>query len=324
MKITPLLIGLLITGIAGAQPADTVLIEKSTRHQLLKGTRVYIIPPRNFEESADFAGVILKEEGCNIQVVETPFPFAGTLIYLKDKEFQKRGLRIKKRTKLVINNMQGLFFDLDTEDSTELGIHKMMLTFGDAKTTWIVNAEYAAGIKDRGDEIRSSMLTVFVDRKISIDKKGNLPYYINLRNTAFKFSDGVTDGLISYYTKDGKRLVDPLLESGIAIRYYNDVVAEADQSEYSKTQLKEAAFPAFNTYKFQWIKPVTINGLTGYESLQTDNYTDTGKRARIYYQVTLFSSKRAYIIACYARKDFDNYMALFRKLVKSFTESQSL
>ncbi|HCL06964.1 MAG TPA: hypothetical protein DHW64_13890 [Chitinophagaceae bacterium] len=288
--------------------------KKTAQHQLVTGTKIFIVPPANFIAATNFHGFQQAESGASIMVVEIPAPFVETSAGFDEAGFQKQRMLLKLKQTININGNQGL---LITVEQAAYGImySKYILTFGAGKTTQLINAIFPKEATALGADMLKSILSVVYEPQLTVNPNSSL-FSIDVTDTKLKLAKNMSGTLL--YTTDGN--VPPQSEdkTSFIVSPSLDNMYFPDKKQAFIERMKKLPYRNLSINENS-IKEVTIDGIGGYEFISEGiSMANNSGQNELVYQVMLFADNAYYLMIGNAKTDYENNTLLFQKIARTF------
>jgi hypothetical protein len=263
--------------------ADTVIIQKTTAAQRFPGTNTFIIVAAGYVLNRPLLR-FQKNENTYVQLMQIPvvsnferkkaemenyFNIAVSTGRL-DKEHYKKEFKLGEYSAL-------LYYGNDTKPNQE----QIVLLFGDNSFVSMALGEFPADQPALRQEVLQELLSMYVDKSVTIDPTELANFSLNTRGTAFKFSKAASN--FFYYAIDGEG--DPLQNP-----FGNLIILQALPA-MDRQQIKDYAISMISRCKQMGIdipeyagKDITLNGNYAYEITYEGNFK--GKKNHAYQIVT--------------------------------------
>lgn len=297
------------TSAAGGQGAITNTLTKA--HLLVRGTKVSIIPPKDFTNAPNFLGFEHNPSGSTVMVLDIPGPFSETSKGLTKEKLLTNGVDATTIEKLTFNGMQAMLIT-GYQKSAGVEYLKYVLTFGTDKETYMINAVAPKNNAALGNEVKKSILTAVYDTKITVNPFESIDYTLTPAKGGLKFSKRVASSII--LSTDGN--FPPKTEdrtSLIVAKSYNKVTIQ-DKKTFCINRLKQAPLILEHT---ESPTPISIDGIQGFEIIADAKEKSTERTKRIY-QVVLFSDNLYYMFFGSTADKSAKSMTALKQVVQSF------
>lgn len=300
MKYRILLTLLLIGNLSFAQ---------TDKHIKILGTKCSIIPPNGFMATNAFSGFQSSETGASIMINELPAPYQQLVDGFTAEALKTRGMTLISKQTIDLNKSKATYIKVSQPANGTIYL-KQILIFGDPKETVLVNGIYPESSKGIEPQIMEALLSTVYDSSEDDNPLEAASFSIDTKDTDFKLNKYMSGSLL--YSTDGKVPTEkPTLIVGNSIAK----VSSQNRKKYSEERIKK--LPRGEQNNIREIREITVDGLNGYE-IVADGKTKDNK-PELVYQVMLFNeSGDYYIIVGQAAAEFDRYIAIFKKVTKTF------
>ena len=304
-------IGLLMVILAFGQQEFTN--SRGAQHRQVKGTKFFLIPPEGFVNASSFQGFQQPEGASSILVMHLPGPFSEVSRGLTAEGLQTQGILLQEKSEVRVNGLPGFYL---TAEQSAYGIYfsKYMLVYGDEKTSYMVTGMHPQELTEMGKGIENALLSVVYAENAETDPLGAVSFQVDTENTKLKFAKLMT-GVVTY-TVDGKIPTESNDKTSYMVAQSFSPVATADKKRYTLHRLKNMPYHDF-TIEENNIRPVIIDGLSGYEIEAEGVAEDDGKR-EVLYHVMIYTGNGYYLMLGSAKDDFDQNLALFKQVTRTF------
>lgn len=166
------------------------------------------------------------------------------------------------------------------------------------------------------NEIKESILSAVYNAENKVNPYTTFGAKIEIKNSGLKLEDNLPYTLSFRGDKGNNILSASANHFGmIAIPYKNKIV---NRKDFAIEQAKQEAGQVFS------VKPVTIDGLEGYEIVAFNKEKDVTKRKKNYYQLLLYDTSKYYLIngvnesKTIRNKELDNIILQLKKIAHTF------
>lgn len=285
---------------------------------LLPTVGVRLQKPDGFEEATDFDGIQQASSSASVMVVRIPGPYAEVTRGFDAAQLKTRGMTLKFKHSATFDRVPGVLLAV-TQSASDTLFAKWIGVFGSAEETFLVTATFP---QEKAIELSDTLKAVVLSAKRDKPAQGKtappadagLPFTVS---PGPKLKRTVGMGKMLLFTKEGvvpaKSPSDPLFVVAPSV---NDSPIDGDRAAFARRRLGQTA----NTTEVILTshKPVTINGLPGYESEATGRDEKTGTQIALY-QVMLFDSQ-GYILmqGLVGQNGARTYLPEFKQAAHSF------
>jgi hypothetical protein len=271
------------------------------------GTKCSLVPPSGFIAATNFSGFQNEALGASIMINELPAPYQTLVDGLTEASLKARGMTLVNKQVIDYNGAKGTFINV-TQSANGTTYIKQMLVFGDTNNTVLVNGIYPKAAAAIEAEIKEALLSTVYNSAQNDNPLDAVTFMLDVKDSDFKLVKYIFGSLL--YSTDGKiPTKKPTIIIGNSISK-----APSNRKQYAIQRLKK--LPGAEKSVIKEIKDVVIDNLKGYEIIA--NGMAEGK-PELLYQVMLFNDQSDYyIFVGQSREDFKQYLASFRKIVRTF------
>lgn len=258
------------------------------KHLNIPGTNIYMIPPGEFQISENFKGFQNPNDQLSmIMVMEFPGPFSEVSKGFHEKMLQSKGMILKSKKKIDVNQYNGYLINLEQE-ANGLLFDKYIILYGDEKLTIMINGMYIKDSIQLGKKVEASILSTVVNSSLKIDPRNSLDYSIDETVGNLEFKNVMGNGMVF------KREYEES-ESDIEVTLITDKSFAKMQIENKKlfciSRLKK--YPDdYSIIVQKGINEIEIDGLKGFQLFAKNN----DKIGEQMYQVILFEEVGGYFL----------------------------
>ena len=288
------------------------VIQKSSAHQNVTGTRVWLIPPKDYTLSKNFKGFQNPADPSSmIMITEIPGSFKEVTETLnKDKKFPI-GMEFISRKDFKLGNSDAALIEMN-QNSNNMIFRKEALVFGDSTATTMINGIFLKDSVETGKLIEACLRSSFINENQKIDPRGSLDYSVDETGTNLTFNSVIGNGML--FTLDGK-----LTTVGLSL-----IITESlfkadikDKKQYAISLIKRMPYSESKIDLEKGINEIEINGIKGYEIYATGKAKTTQLEEYIYMVVLSDSDKYFLLYGTYRQNSAENIASL-KKIIKTF------
>ena len=236
--------------------------EPSNQHQVVKGTRVAMIPPQGFQQGDNYKGFANPEDPTTgIMVMEIPGPIEEVSTGFTEDLMAKRGMKLISKMKTRVAGRDGFLLEIEQEAQGSV-FYKMLLVYGHDKGSVMVNGYALKGDPEAIKQLQTAIHTtteisaVNPDPRAALDysvdeSPGNLQVVFVMGNSLVLNRDGKTP------TESPDKLVFLIDKS-----YAKSWITDRPQFCINRLQMMPGS-PVYNEEK--GVEPVEMDGLKGFE-----------------------------------------------------------
>jgi len=280
---------------------------KTPQHVNIPCTRLYIVPPPNFQIAKTFIGL---EKGSKsffsiYDVIDGDY-YTNAANY-NDEEFEKKGIRVIEYKEIKINNYPAQYISIQSNAFTK----GLIIVFGDSTFCIMITAMYQASDEKSQNEIIASLNTVWYDKSIKIDPFSTANFSLNDKKCKFKYFK--YDASLYTYSIDGKDtkndqdaprvlVVQIPKDNAMTVKSIADLFLEKNQ-QYGLT----------NTI----FKGVSTEKINGYDTYEIEVYGQIPEKNSMLYYCIVANGDKAVVIEGISKKDNEANLIEFKKLSRT-------
>ena len=280
---------------------------KTSKHINIPGTRLYIIPPPGFKIASTFTG-LQKGETSMFNIIDLAGGNINTNASTFNKaEFEKKGIKVFDFREIKINGFAAKYIYLQGEANSKA----YLVVFGDTTFTTMVTTLYPVNDDKTGNEIISSLNTIYYDKNKKFDPFETAKFTLDDKVSKFKYFQ--YNANLYLYTIDGKDnskdsvapivlLVQVPMDKNISVKGLVDMfISKMQQNGLSDSEVKNTSAEKIN----------------GYDAYQTELYGQMNGKANLIYYCVLANDNIAIVIQGIAKNDFETNVGEFRKMANN-------
>lgn len=285
----------------------------TAEYQEVRGSKISIIPPKDFEVATAYMGFQHVESNSSIMVLTISSPFSETLKSLTTESLTRQGLQVEKTETITNKKYSGILFSM-YQNIAEVQYRKYILVLGTEKETIIIN-----GITPRANAaidlaINKALLTAFYQVDKVLTPFDTVDFEISTNDTNLIFAKNNPNMLI--YNLDGKIPSEGADKTAFVVVKTLSKAEITDKKQFAANQIKMLPVQITN---IKSLIPIEINSLSGYE-IYAEGVNRKNGNKEIAYQVILYSDKSYYILYGSAEANFERNLELFKKVAKTFKQ----
>ncbi|NOX66442.1 MAG: hypothetical protein GXO85_11830, partial [Chlorobi bacterium] len=203
MKIVLLIILIVMTTAAHCQSTASKAVDNeiTPEHVSVKGTKVSLIPPADWQSAKGFNGFQQSEISSSIIVAEIHAPFSEVTKGFTEEQLKLKGVILKEKIDVTVNGLEGVFLKAN-QSAYKTEFNKLILAFGDSANSIVINGIFPAEYENSmGGKVEKSIFSVVYEADRVIDPLANLSFEIDIRNSKFKLAKVVSN--MAIYNTDG-------------------------------------------------------------------------------------------------------------------------
>ena len=178
---------------------DNIQNSRTSKHVIIPGTRLYIIPPKDFLLSYSFLGF---QKGTNtlINIIDLPGGnFYTNAATFNKSEFENKGARVFEYKEIKVNGYPAKYLYMQGDPTAK----SYALVFGDTTFSASIMAVFPVTDEQTGLDILNSLNSIWYDTTKKIDPFETANFGLDESVSKFKFSS--FNANVYMYTKDGKK-----------------------------------------------------------------------------------------------------------------------
>ncbi len=294
---------------------DTILNTLSSAHHSVEGTKLSLVPPEGFVEAANFLGFQHDESGSSIMLLNIPGPFSSVVTGINEENMLRQGIDKMELNNWHFNGLPARFIRGEQKAYGKVFI-KYILLFGNEEETILINGVFPKKEKKIGQVIERSMRSIVYESAKELDPFAALDYTVDATGTKLQFATAASNALL--FTVDG--LVPTQLEdkTNLVIAKSFSRVFVPNREQYALDRLHQMPLPIDTT---EYVGPIHIDGLDGYEILASGKAAETGEIEHIY-QVMLFNEDIYYLFLGTTNRQSVDTLNDMKRLIGSFKRKE--
>ncbi|WP_192821409.1 hypothetical protein [Rufibacter sp. LB8] len=270
-------------------------------------------PPAGFIKATNYPGFQQEATGASIMVTELEGPVQELMTGFTADNLKTRGMVLLNKQTVDHQGAKATLYKV-SQQANGLTYIKLMLLFGDAQKSIIINSMFPEQSKGLENELKTALLTAMYVKDQDPQAEEAVKFQVATAGTAFKFSTGLAGTLI--FTKDGKTPTASPDQASFIVANSLGPATVQDQKAFSVNRLMK--LPNGSTSVIKETNPVTIGQLPGYEII-ADGKDQKGQQELVY-QVILFDTNgEYYIMVGSASGDFDTNLTAFKLMANTFS-----
>ncbi len=280
-------------------------------HLLVRGTKVSIIPPKDFTNAPSFLGFEHNPSGSTLMVLDIPGPFAVTSKGLTKEKLHANGLEVKQIETMTFNGMPAIFV---TGEQKSAGVQftKYVLTFGIDKETYMINGSVPKYNTQLATEVKKSIQSAVFDNTVKINPLESIDYNINLAKGNLNFAKRISTTLV--FTPDGEFPTKAPEKTTFIVSKTFSKIGSNDRNTFFIKRLKQTPMII---EKNDSPTPISVDGLQGFEII-VDAKAKSSERLEKVYQGILFGNNFYYIFIGSTSDKTEKSIAALKQVVQTF------
>ena len=247
--------------------------------------------------------------------MKIPGPISKTTAGFNAERLETEGMLLKDKKAITIGPYEGYLMQVDqVADSNGNVFSKYFLIYGDESATVLINGIYLQEDTERGKLIEQSILSTYVDTELTADPRAALLYDLDETLGGLQFHSVIGNGML--FNRDLKTPTESPDKAALIVDQSFAEMEITEREAFCLQRLAQYSDPyILDEKKGKGIKPVIIDGLSGYEL----HATKVGDESEALYQVILFVDEGGYFIfnGIY-QTDFPEAYQDIRSIIMSF------
>lgn len=285
--------------------------ELTENHQLVPGTKTYMIPPKGFTNGVGFLGFQETALEASILFLHFPNSFKKQTIGFTEEHLtggtNKVMIKVHYIDTLKINAMDALLIYGEQEAYGRV-YTKYILALGDAEETVVINGAFYKEDTSLDSLVKNALLSCYFDKTVDKNKKDVVAFTLDDSETEIKFAQTFSNSMIYTTSKRGMLMATTsMLEIAPS--------STSNRKLYCQRKVGEILKEGYQTIS---IKEVELDALQGYEVV-SHGIEKTKDKPFTIFQTILFLGEDDYFIftgMCHADEEY--HVAQFRKLIATF------
>lgn len=282
-------------------------------YKLIEGTKVSLVPPKDFSKAMNFAGLENIETNSSIMVTEIPGPFSEITKGFTAEGFKSKGIEVISTEQILLNESPALFISTKQEVAG-VTYNKYILCLDAGKETIMVNGstlnDNKASLKRA---IKNALLSLIYDAKNQINPWDNVDYTVKSDSSKLYLTKNISNAFV--FSVDGNLPTKSFDKTTLIISKSFSKVSITDKKQFTTDRLRQLTVG--ESPKIEQVKAISIDSLDGYEIVATVTKVKTGETEKIY-ETILFNGDSYYIFWGSTNQNFDKNIQRLRKVVKTF------
>ncbi len=308
MKTTITLLFLCLSFIVFGQNSAAKL---TIAHQHVAGTKVSLIPPKDFTKAVNFIGFQQTKSGSSLMVLNIPGSFTTIVAGFTKEGLLTQGVDASKIENMKVGSLPAVFI---TAEQKAYGntYTKYILAFGSEKETILLNGIFPKDQPALKDPMKKALLSVVYEATKKTNPFDSIDYKIDTTGTGLVFANSVSNSMI--FNRDGIIPSKSKDQAAIIITKSFSSVMISDKKTFAINRIKQLPI---EIEKIISTTPITVDSISGYEVIADAKDKKSGVKEKAY-QVLLFKDAIYYMFFASCEANFDMNIELFRKIVNTF------
>jgi hypothetical protein len=281
-------------------------VKKTPEHKLVVNTKLYIVPPKDFEPAKGLSGYS-KGESALIYVMDVPQNVEKTISDIMDENnaFAKKGVKFDQKGRFTINGKKAV--RLRGANGLQ---HIQLLAVGDKDRAMMIIATCQSSDKMTQIDITAALNTAFYDETVKNDPLAAAKFSLDIEDNGLKFENTMMGTIFMFSPSDtakqkGMFMVMQIPDEGVSLEdFAEQMIAKmaAKGIEYNKVASK---------------KDISIDGVSALEQI-VESRKSTFEPLMITYIVTLKKDGSIYAIMGMGAESGEKNENWYRKTAMSF------
>lgn len=283
----------------------------------IAGTRVSLSVPKNFEVASDFAGIIWRDAGASVHVVEIPTSATEMRASFTKRALASRGMALSRVEDVESAIGAGTLFHV-SQVAHGVEFQKWLLVAGSSSETVLLTATVPTTLATELEHtLRESLLTATWEPQRAVDPRDGVGFFVS-ETKDLKIARSVM-GSALLLTEGGSQSTESVEAPFIVIARSTAEVAISDLSTFAKRRLAETNEISNQTVTYE--SELIVGGMPAHELLASA--TAENSPLVVVYQVVAFDGHHYYLIQGRVGAGLqDRYLEQFRTVARSLSSQQ--
>lgn len=280
---------------------------KTDKHLNIKGTKVFIIPPKGFKSQSNFIG-LTKDDNTLIQVIEqanASYSLASS--NFTKAEFEKKGQKVLFIQDFILNGYSAKYIQIESSNLDK----GHGIVFGDNNFSVMLFGVCPKSDEKVSAEIKKALLSLFYDKNLIIDNSTNLLFELNEQSTSFRLLNSTEN--ISYYTINGNN-IDPNSPKPVITVITAPISDESMLAEASENMISALKENGLTNIEKKDNSNKVINGNKIYETVFYGQIKET---KFLFYHFVISKGHNLVLVQGQTTDNYDLYLNEFKKFSKT-------
>ncbi len=276
---------------------------------------VTLIQPAGFSKSDSFDGFGQPETKSSVVATKIPGPFAKVTGGFAQAPMKARGWTLLSREEMKIDGLPAVLVHFE-QPAAGTVFSKWVVAFGDESKTMLVTATLPKNDeRELSERMKATVLSVKLDKGPAAEPGADLPFTLEASGD-LKVAPGISRTLT--FTRDGvipaKSPRDPLFIASAALNQ----VQVRDHKTFADKHLRQTA--QTKGLKVKSVKPITIDGLEGFESQAEAQDLRSGTPLSVYHVILFPENSYIVMVGLVGREDQAKSLPAFKAMARSLTK----
>jgi len=273
----------------------------------ISGTRLFIIPPKDFKISSNIIGL----ENDKLGIIQVQDLIGGNH-FSNEKTFTKKaiesyGVKVFEFQELKIESFNAKF--VHTQEKKET--NEMKIIFGDSTFSEMVLAIFQPNNKELKNEIKKSLLSIKYDKNLKVDPL--LTIYFKIDNNSSKFKFAKTSANMFLYSTNG--IVKNSYENEPMVMVTTFPIDQVATKEYLMESMLNGLIQ--NGFEKTETKSISKQKVNGYDSYQVEVYGNMKNKKTLVYLLVLVKQDKAIGVYGVTNINLESNLIEFKKIIQN-------
>jgi hypothetical protein len=280
---------------------------KTNKHINIPGTRLYLIPPPGFKVASTFIG-LQKGETSIFNIYDLVGGNINTNAATFNKaEFEKQGAKVFDFKEIKVDGFPGKYIHMQGDASAK----SYSIVFGDTTFTTMIMTIYPVGDEKTGNEIISSLNTIYYDKDKKIDPFETANFTLDDKVSKFKFFRYSANLFI--YTVDGTEHKE---DKDAPVILVSQLPKDNTMTAKSIAEMMISKAQQYGLTNIE-LKNTTTDKINGYEAYQTEVHGQMQGKPGLLFYCVLTKKDKAIALQGISKKDNQANIEEFKKLANT-------
>jgi hypothetical protein len=264
----------------------------------IPGTRVFIVPPDGFKLSSTLPAIEKSDAGLVQAMDLVGGSFYTNAATFSKERFEQKGVKVFEYKELKINGFPAKMALIQGDPQTKV----YNLVFGDSTFSTMVIGAFAANDAKAGSQVKQAILSIYYDKKKTIDPFASALFRLDDSKSLFKFAS-FTAQVYLYSVGGVKKNAfehEPYFMAVSIPTEGSTLAAVADNMSKMVTESN--------------VKNVSEDKTNGFPSLKREVYGKLKGKLVLLFQHIVLIDQSAVVMQGIAEDNFEQYIAEFEKI----------
>jgi hypothetical protein len=280
---------------------------KTNKHINIPGTRLYLIPPPGFKVTSTFIG-LQKGETSIFNIYDLVGGNINTNAATFNKaEFEKQGAKVFDFKEIKVDGFPGKYIHMQGDASAK----SYSIVFGDTTFTTMIMTIYPVGDEKTGNEIISSLNTIYYDKDKKIDPFETANFTLDDKVSKFKFFRYSANLFI--YTVGGTENKE---DKNAPVILVSQLPKDNTMTAKSIAEMMISKAQQYGLTNME-LKNTTTDKINGYEAYQTEVHGQIQGKPSLLFYCVLTKGDKAIALQGISKKDNQANIEEFKKVANT-------